>query len=106
VSADDLPFLPDDDPRDPESGLKLDPEGLTDVQKAALVRATCAAAEFCLVQGEDSLVGAEDGIASLPLVAFSGRPLPRVAAKAVEELAGSGLVVRSGCASEAAGLSA
>jgi hypothetical protein len=82
------------------TGRKRDPVLLTAPQQQALARATCAAAEFRIAMGEDELVGVEDGIAAAGPVTFSKNPITRVAPKALEELAGSGLVTYSGTVSE------
>jgi hypothetical protein len=79
------------------NGRKFDPPALTAPQRDALTRATCAAAEYRLVTGEGELIGAEDGIASVAgVVTFSRNPVPRVAPKLLEELAGAGLFLASG----------
>jgi hypothetical protein len=76
-------------------GLKLDPSALTAVQSAALSRATCAAAEFEVLMGIDTLAGAETFIpAQLAVLRRSATTAPKV----VGELIGTGLVTRSGCA--------
>src|SRR4051812_25054615 len=74
------------------TGLKFDPAQLDVVQRAALARATCAAAEFRLVIGEDALVGDED---YLPNEVTVLRRAATVSPKMLAELAGSGLVRRS-----------
>jgi hypothetical protein len=77
------------------TGLKLDPAALTAAQRAALARATCAAAEFRLMVGEEELVGDTDYVpATLVVLRRAGRVSP----KAAEELSGHGLVRYSGCA--------
>ena len=79
------------------NGRKFDPPSLTAPQRAALTRATCAAAEFRLIQTEELLVGSDDGISGVPGgVTFANRPLPRIGPKLIEELAGSGLFLYSG----------
>ncbi len=75
------------------TGLKLTPASLTSVQRAALSRATCAAAEYRLVLGEAELVG-DDVL--LPVMLQPIRTAGRVAPKILEELAGSGLITWSG----------
>jgi hypothetical protein len=77
------------------SGLKIDPAQLDVVQQAALARATCAAAEFRLVLGEEALVGDED---YLPSEVTILRRAANVSPKMLQELAGTGLVKRSGTA--------
>lgn len=80
-------------PPDSDTGLKLDPTLLTDAQVAALVRATCAAAEFRLQVGEGALVGDDDYIsAELTILRRAGRSAPKL----IEELAGTGLLNFSG----------
>ncbi len=82
-------------PDNADMGLKLDPESLEDGQSAALARATCASAEHELLVGLDYLAGAEDflGAGLAPL-----RPPLRKSPRVLEELAGSGLLLYSGCA--------
>lgn len=89
--------------RDPITGLKLDPATLTTPQRAALARATCAAAEFRLTQGEEDLVGADDGISSVGSLSFRDGLRPRPPGlKALEELSGFGFEIRSGTVSKEA----
>jgi hypothetical protein len=86
------PYTPD-----PETGLKLDLSSLTNAQKAALSRATCAAAEYELVVGPEVLAGGDEWLpATLTVVRSAGRTAPKM----LEELAGSGsgLIKWSGCA--------
>jgi len=90
--------------RDPVTGRKLIPNLLTAAQRDALARATCAAAEFRAAQGEDTLVGDDDGTTSVPelgLAAVATLPRPP-GPKCLEALADYGLVIRSGCAAPAA----
>lgn len=89
--------------RDPVSGLAFGQAALAALsvgQLDALMRATCAAAEFRLLAGEEILVGSEDGIAAVGGLSFSQRPPRRIAPKVAEELAGSGLVSWSGTVEE------
>jgi hypothetical protein len=84
------PYAPDS-----TTGLKLNPSSLTTVQKAALSRATCAAAEHELAMGPGFYVGEEDFIpAGLAVLRRAAATAPKVLA----ELAGHGLLIRSGCA--------
>jgi hypothetical protein len=75
------------------NALKYDPNSITATQKAALSRATCAAAEFRLQLGESALVGEDD---YLPTELQPIRKAGRVGPKVAEELAGSGLIAFSG----------
>lgn len=75
------------------NGRKFDPPSLTAPQRAALSRATCAAAEFRLTIGESELVGDDD---YLPALLTPLRTAGRTSPKMLEELAGSGLVKWSG----------
>lgn len=85
-------------PIDPLTGLKLDPLEVTPAQAGALARATCAAAEYRVAVGEDAWIEARDGLTAVGGLSFDLRPLPRVAPKALEELSGHALLLRSGCA--------
>jgi hypothetical protein len=78
------------------TGLKLDPAALTEAQRGALARATAAAVEFRASLDAETLVGADDYLSGeVSIIRRAGRPPgPRVR----EELAGFGLVKRSGCA--------
>lgn len=78
------------------NGRKLDPPALSVTAREALQRATAAQVEFDSAMGADVLVGAQDGIAAIGGISFSRDPLPRTAPRAVEELAGHGLLIRSG----------
>lgn len=79
------------------TGRRFAPDSLTTAQQDALMRATCAQAEFRLAMGEFELIGADDGIAGVAgVVTFATKPLPRVGPKVIEELAGSGLYLYSG----------
>lgn len=82
--------------RDPQTGLRLDPEGLSEPQRAAVSRATCAAAVWRLGTDPEDVAGLEPGVAGLPggisLREVGRPPGPRP----IEELAGFGLPVRSG----------
>ena len=82
----------------PESlpgALKIDPDGLSDAQAAALSRATCAACEFRLMLDAALQVGDED---YLPATVTVLRRAQTVSPKMLEELSGSGLRRWSGCA--------
>lgn len=75
------------------SGLRFDPVSLSSSRRTALMRATCAAAEYRLQVGEDALVGGDEMLPSeLQLVRRAGRQGPKV----LEELAGFGLITFSG----------
>jgi hypothetical protein len=75
--------------------LKLDPEALTAAQQAALARATCAAAEHELLVGLDFLAGGDDFLSGD--VTVLRQPI-RISPRMIEELTGTGLLRRSGCA--------
>lgn len=75
------------------TGRKIDPASLDLVQRSALERATCAAAEHELVVGVGFLVGEEDYLPGE--VSILRQPL-RTSPRMLEELAGHGLVKRSG----------
>lgn len=77
------------------NGLKFDPTQLDVVQADALNRATCAAAEFRLQLGEATLVGDDD---YLPGDVAVLRRAAAVSPKLLAELAGSGLLKRTGTA--------
>lgn len=77
------------------TGRRLDPASLDLVQREALSRATCAAAEHLLVVDPGFLAGAEDYLPGQVSIAYRAmRNSPRV----LEELAGHGLIRRSGTA--------
>jgi hypothetical protein len=77
-----------------EMGRKLDPGQLRPDQIVALRRATCAAAEHELTVGLDYLIGSEDyGPEGVVVLRQPLRTSPRM----LEELAGHGFPVRSGC---------
>ncbi len=79
------------------TGLRLDPTTLPAAQRAALSRAVGAAVEYRLSIDPEALVGADDFLPGGDLTVLrraSRPPGPRV----LEELAGYGLVKRSGCA--------
>lgn len=65
-------------------------------QVAALAAATCAQALFRDQQDAEQVLGVDDGVTAMAGVSFSGRPSPRWSPLVAEELAGSGLVVRTG----------
>jgi hypothetical protein len=78
---------------DEDTGLKLDPEALSDAQAAALSRATCASAEHELIVGPAFYVGEDDYLpGELTVLTRATRQAPKV----LEELSGSGLIVWSG----------
>jgi hypothetical protein len=77
-----------------ESGRKLDPETLDEVQRAALSRATCAAAEHELIIGLSVLAGDADYAPSEVQIAL---PTLITSPRMLRELAGHNLVRRSGC---------
>jgi hypothetical protein len=81
--------------RNATTGRKIDPATLTTIQRAALSRATCAAAEWRLAMDEDDLVVQEDGIRAVAGITFAPMPRPP-GPKVLEELADYGLVKRSG----------
>jgi hypothetical protein len=83
-------------PAQPVTGLKLDPASLTAEQRTALARATAACGEHELLVGSAFLAGSDD-FAPPGLVQIRG-PL-RIPPLVAEELAGSGLVKTSYCAS-------
>lgn len=83
-------------PPHPTRRRRLEPSLLTAAQAEALARATCAQASFLLEQRPRTLIGADDGLTSIGELAFSARPLPRLGARVLEELAGFGLLARSG----------
>lgn len=79
------------------TGLRLDPTLLSTAQRGALSRAVGAAVEFRLMLDAETLTGADDFVpgGEVTLIRRASRPPgPRV----LEELAGFGLVRRSGCA--------
>ena len=79
------------------TGRKLDPATLSPAQREALSRAVGAAVEFRLMLDAETLTGADDFVpgGEVTLIRRASRPPgPRVH----EELAGFGLVKRSGCA--------
>lgn len=84
-------------PLHPGRRRRFDPAALTAAQAEALARATCAAVEFRVLQGEESLVGGDDGIRQAGSLTLAPRAmLPRRSPKVLEELAGFGLVGRAG----------
>jgi hypothetical protein len=82
-------------PDTPPGELKLDPSTLTQAQRDALARATCAVAEWALYVGAAFEAGDSEELG--PAVTEL-RPPMRTPPKAILELAGTGLVKRSGCA--------
>lgn len=82
--------------RDPDTGLRLSVEGLSEPQRAALSRATCAAAAWRLHQDPEDLAGVDPGVAGLP-GGISLRPVGRPPGpRPLEELAAHGFPLRSG----------
>jgi hypothetical protein len=75
------------------TGRKLDPASLDLAQREALARATCAAAEFELLVGPEWVAG---GMEVMPAQLAVIRQPARVAPKVLQELAGFGLIRRSG----------
>ncbi|HXH89703.1 MAG TPA: hypothetical protein VNI55_13985 [Gaiellaceae bacterium] len=75
------------------TGLKIDPAALDLVQRPALSRATCAAAEHIAMLDPAFWVGDDD---FLPNEVSILRRAPRVSPKMIEQLAGQGLIRRSG----------
>ena len=75
--------------------LKVDPSKVTAAQRSALSRACCAVVHHELVAGLTFLSGGEDFIGGgvAPLY-----PPTRTPSRALEELSGTGLLKRSGCA--------
>src|SRR5439155_1353023 len=67
--------------------LKLDPEKLSEAQRAALSRATCAACEWRLVVDQGVQIGDDD---YLPLGVGILRRAAAVSPRMLEELVGSG----------------
>jgi hypothetical protein len=81
------------DSRDIVSGLKLDLTTLTAIQRAAASRATCAVAEWILMLGPEFVAGDADYVSgNLSVTTPPAKFPPRLA----QELAGTGLVRRSG----------
>jgi len=75
----------------------LDMDALADSQAAALAAATSWQAILLAVQGPTRELGADDLVTSVPLVSFaSPSRAPRISPRAVESLAHSGLIQRSG----------
>jgi hypothetical protein len=75
------------------TGRKFDPPSLPVYAREALMRATCAAAEWLLAVDIDEAIGTTDYLPDqLRVERRAGRISPRM----VEELAGSGLVLYSG----------
>lgn len=82
-----------------DTDRRVDPATIPAAQVAALSRATCAAAIFRIVQRERVLVGADDGLISAGSIQFRQIGwLPRQSPVMLEELAGYGLLQRSGSA--------
>lgn len=77
------------------AALRLDPALLTDSQRTALARAVGAQVEYRLLSGETSFAESED--VSGPDLTVISR-WTRIGPKVAEELAGHGLIRRSGTA--------
>jgi hypothetical protein len=73
-------------------------EALTAYQRDALRRAVCAQAAWRLARGEDDMAGADSDVLTIGSVTLRAERLPRVGWIAEEELAGAGLLRRSGSA--------
>lgn len=73
------------------TGLKLDPAALQPYQRDALMRATCAQAEYRIEMGPEFFRRAQHEQVTGPQFTTTGK-LPRVGPKVMEELSGSGLV--------------
>jgi hypothetical protein len=80
---------------DATTGLKFVPASLTAVQTKALARATCAVAEHELTVGPGVLIGDDDFLGEGVVLL---RQATRQPLRALEELAGTGLLTYSGCA--------
>lgn len=88
--------------RDPTTGLKLDPVTLSVAQASALARATAAAVEWRVAQGEENLLGIDDGTTNIAVAGLTMGlgPGPRPPGpKVAEELRGYGLMLTQLCAS-------
>ena len=79
-------------PRDSATGLRLNPAALTQAQRDAAARATCAFAEWVLTIGAE--VEAGDAVERPSGVAFA-QPPARQPPKLLSELAGYGLLRRT-----------
>lgn len=79
---------------------RIDLLTLTAYQAAALARAVCAQSQYRLRLSEEDFAVPEDGIRSIDTgqggITFAANPPPRFAPVAAEELAGAGLLRRSG----------
>lgn len=82
-------------PPHPDRRRRLDPGTLTDPQREALTRATCAQASFLIAQRPRTLVGQDDRVAVAGPLTFADRAFPRLGARVLEELAGYGLLADS-----------
>lgn len=71
--------------------LDDNPKGLTDAQKAALARGTCAQAEFRFQMGEEFFARAQYDKVTGPEFSTSGT-LPSESPKAIREMQGTGLL--------------
>ena len=79
------------------TGRKFDPPTLPVTAREALRRGTCAQAVFRIAKGEDELIGTVDDIACFgSLTLRPGVIVPRIGPRVLEELAGHGLLIRSG----------
>lgn len=81
--------------RDPVTGRKLRLQDLSAVQVAALSRATSAALEWRILQGEEGLAEGDDGLKAVGPLTFGTPPRPPADAM-LEQLAGHGFPWRSG----------
>jgi hypothetical protein len=80
--------------RDGPNGLRVDPDALDEDAREALRRATCAAAEHLEMLGPEFWVAEDDFLPNeVTILRRAQRESPRM----LEELAGHGLVRRSGC---------
>jgi hypothetical protein len=80
---------------DPVNGLKFVPGSLAAWQTKALVRATCAQAEYRFEMGEEFMVKAQHARVQGPDFAAWGR-LPYIGPKALRELVSGGLLRGAG----------
>lgn len=72
------------------TGLKFDPDDLGEHEATALMRATCAQAEYRLAKGEEFFVHAQHTRVGGPDFTTEGR-LPYIGPKVRQELSGMGL---------------
>ena len=85
------------------TGRKFDPPTLPVTAREALRRSTCAQSVFRIAQGEDELIGVVDDVASFGSLTLRAVTVPRIGPRAIEELAGHGLLIRSGTLPEVDG---